>query len=109
MAVDNAGLQAYEAPSADWVEPEDRPEGTIVLGQCGIESVVAEGGPYDGLQLTVPPGGMQVLLPAAYANPQMAGKVIYERRDGKMVYVGQPDQTDAAHTDEDEDGGLILP
>ena len=59
----------------------------------------AEGGPFDGMDLNVPPGGSEVVLPAAYGDGDMKGKVIYHRKGNVMVYVGQPEQIP-----DDEDG-----
>lgn len=106
------GFTAYERASEEWVDPDTDPnQEQKILGSAKIQNLVAEGGPFDGEELTLPPGGSIVILPAAFGKTgDMQGKVIYERRGSKMVYVGQPDQTDEDHTDEDEDGdGLILP
>lgn len=103
------GLERYRRLSEEWVDPEkERPNyAAEVLGRSKVEALRAEGGPFDGVELSAPPGASQVILPAAFGDGDMRGKVIYERRGDRMVYVGQPDQTDEAHTDEDPK--LILP
>ena len=60
----------------------------------------AEGGPFDGMDLNVPPGGSEVVLPAAYGDGDMKGKVIYRRKGNVMEYVGQPEQI----PDDEDDG-----
>jgi hypothetical protein len=60
----------------------------------------AEGGPFDGMELNVPPGGSEVVLPAAYGDGDMKGKVIYRRKGNVMEYIGQPEQIP---DDEDDD------
>jgi hypothetical protein len=62
--------------------------------------LLAEGGPYDGEEMHCPPGGSEVVLPGHLGRTgDFHGPVIYEldRRPGgdRMVYVGQPDQTEA--------------
>lgn len=96
MLPSGGGLQVYRAISDTWEDPDNDPEYVAgLLGNESIERIMAEGGPYDGVELAVPPKGKQLLLPAAYADPTWVGKVIYERQGDRMVYVGQPDQTDA--------------
>lgn len=85
------GLDAYRALSDDYVEPE----ASSSVGAGRIERIRAEGGPYDGVDLTVPPGGTAVVLPAAWGDGDLKGKVTYERQGDRMVYVGQTDQTAA--------------
>ena len=62
--------------------------------------LLAEGGPYDGEEMHCPPGGSEVVLPAQFGKTgDLVGPVIYrlERRPGgdRMVFIGQPDQTEA--------------
>jgi hypothetical protein len=110
----------YLRASEEWVDPDTDPEliafreesGMQIIGNVRANLLVAEGGPFDGESIDVPSNGSIVILPAAYGKTgDMQGKVIYEKRGNKMVYIGQPDQTDADHTDEDEDAAssLILP
>ena len=73
-----------------------------VLASPKTSLVKAVGGPFDGMDLNVPPGGNQVLLPAAYGDGDMRGMVIYKRDGGVMQYLGQPEQIP---DDEDGDSG----
>lgn len=103
------GLQAFRDLSEDWEDPSLSPESNIVA-RGRIESVLAVDGPFDGVELTVPPGGSEVILPAAYADPKLTGLVIYRRVGDRMVFSGTPNQSDADHTDaEDNTPKLILP
>lgn len=61
----------------------------------------AEGGPFDGMDLNVPPGGSEAILPAAYGDGDMKGKVLYRRVGDRMIYVGPTEQIP---DDEDDDG-----
>lgn len=107
----NGGLDSFRAASEGWEDPEVvRPDyAKEVLGGAKIRRIPAVDGPFDGVDLTVPPNASQVILPAAFGDGDMKGRVIYELRDGVMVYVGQPDQTDPAHTDDEERPTLVLP
>lgn len=67
--------------------------------------LLAEGGPYDGEEMHCPPGGAEVVLPGHLGRTgDFHGPVIYkiDRRPGgdRMVYVGQPDQTEAIAEEE---------
>jgi hypothetical protein len=103
------GMDRYRELSEDWKDPSLDPESNIVA-RGRIESLLAVGGPFDGEPLTVPPGGQEVILPAAYADPKLSGLVRYRREGDRMVYLGPPDQTDEAHTDpEANTPRLVLP
>lgn len=108
------GWEAYERASKEWEDPDVTGANTItekdgstrssILAKSQINRIKAEGGPFDGEELSVPPGGVEVVLPAAFGKTgDMRGKVIYQRQGDVMVYVGQPDQTDEEHTDEEEE------
>ena len=70
-------------------------------GEVKVNVIVAEGGPYDGEDLTAPPGAAEVVLPGMFGKTgDFRGPVIYRREGTKMVYVGQPDQTEAIAEEE---------
>lgn len=84
-----------------------------IVDRGTLQSLAAEGGPFDGVRLTVAPGVKLVILPAAMGDGGLRGKVVYERRvrggDEIMAYVGQPNQNDPEHSDDDPPQQLILP
>ena len=113
---------AFERYAAISEEYED-PAGTIyedgtsyedhVLGQVPQRRLVCVDGPFDGSELDVPPGGGEVIINAAFGRKTgLRGPVIYriEEIDGalRLVFKGQPDQTDENHAD-DPETSLILP
>ena len=71
------------------------------MGEAPVKLIPAEGGPYDTEVLTVPPAAAQVILPGMFGKTgDFHGPVLYERKGDKMVYVGQPDQTEAIAEEE---------
>jgi hypothetical protein len=73
------------------------------IEQGRVDVIVAEGGPYDGEDLTCPPGASEVILVARFGKQRwdLMGKVIYRRKGDKMVFIGPtPQQTD---DDDDEE------
>jgi hypothetical protein len=73
------------------------------MEQGRVDIIVAEGGPYNGEELTCPPGAGEVILVARFGKQQwdLTGKVIYRRTGDKMVFIGPtPQQTD---DDDDEE------
>lgn len=93
--------------AAEAIEREEHPDLFKVISSPPTTLVKAIGGPFDGMELNVPPGGSEVLLPAAYGDGDMKGKVIYRRiytADGSiMKYMGQPEQR---LDEEDGDDGV---
>lgn len=131
---DGSAMDAYAAVSEEWVDPDLQGladvvrsnshgdpvtvrdiigEGPRVLDNPKVARLIAVDGPFDGVEIVAPADGEQVILNAAFGKAtDLLGPVIYKRVGNFMVFLGQPDQTDEAHTDEDEDDGpkqLILP
>lgn len=90
-----------EYDAVDWDEQEKlhNEQGERVIGRSRVREFVAEGGPFDGVKLGVPPGGSEIILPAAFGAGDMRGKVIYRREGDRLVYAGQGDY---AEQDPDE-------
>lgn len=71
-------------------------EGVKSHGEVPVKLIFAEGGPYDGEELTIPPAASVVVLPGMFGKTgDFNGPVIYKKQGDKMVYMGQPDQTEA--------------
>ena len=99
---------------ADWDQYSDEydaylltPEGRRVQRGAAITSLVrAVGGPYDGYEINVPPGGDEVSLPSAFGDGDLHGSSVYKHvvnlvtGETTMQYIGQSEHTD----DEDDDG-----
>ncbi len=79
-------------------EHPDKRSGRENIPITKLTTLLAEGGPYHGMELNLPPNGSQVVLPGAFGAGDYHGPVIYEResRPGgdRMVFVGQPEQPD---------------
>lgn len=99
------GLDRYRQLSDEWQEPEAQD----VRAKAPILTLKAEGGPYDGVPLQVPPKATQVLLPAAFGDGHGAGKVIYAREGDKMVYLGSPSDLDPEGHKDEKENELWLP
>ena len=92
----------YDAMAADedaYLEANPKQqERMLSLMRSRTTLLKAVGGPFDGMDLNVPPGGSEVALPAAYGDGDMKGLVIYRRgydaetQQTVMVYAGQPEQ-----------------
>ena len=97
----------WDAEARAYDEYLKTPEGRRVHVAGSVTSLVtAVGGPYDGMNINVPPGGDEVSLPSAFGDGDLHGSSIYKRHvdlltgDTTMVYVGQ-----SAHTDDEDDDG----
>jgi hypothetical protein len=99
----------YDA--VDWDAINDEYEKRVAEGEVNILGrskalfLLGEGGPYDGKEITMPPGASEILLPAAFGEGDMHGMVIYRREvrasGDRMVYIGQPEQPDPEDEEDD--------
>jgi len=112
MPIDGLGTSQFDAyleASREWRDPDDNPKAQKIVGRAQIKRLPAKGGPFDGEELQVPPGGSQVILPSAFGKgANLHGVSIYERQGQFMVYVGQGDHTVQVEEDDDKPK-LILP